>query len=42
MKILPETAVPQLAVDTVGGGTWDLSQREPASLTVLFFYRGHH
>ena len=35
-------AVPELALETVGGGTWDLTRQRPEHFTLLVFYRGHH
>jgi len=42
MKIIPRTQVPELAVETVGGGRWELASQEPKQFTLLLFYRGHH
>ena len=42
MKVLPRTQAPALAVETVGGGTWSLADRNPRHFTMVVFYRGHH
>ena len=42
MQVRPRTRVPALIVDTVGGGTLDLAQRNPKHFTLLAFYRGYH
>lgn len=42
MKVLPRTLVPELVVETVGGGLWSLAEQQPKHFTMLVFYRGHH
>ena len=42
MKILPRTETPDLALETVRGATWRLSDETPDKFTMLVFYRGHH
>lgn len=42
-KILrPRQPVPELAVPTVGGESWRLSERDPENFTMVVFYRGLH
>jgi len=38
----PTEAVPSLAVETVGGGTWTLADQKPEWFTIVEFYRGYH
>jgi peroxiredoxin len=38
----PRQAAPELVVETVGGGTWRLSEQTPESFTLIVFYRGVH
>jgi peroxiredoxin len=40
--LMPRQAAPELAVDTVGHGRFDLSREEPQRLTLVCFYRGLH
>ena len=40
--LTPDSQVPNLAVETVGGGTWKLSEQAPENFTMLVFYRGLH
>lgn len=42
MKILPRSKTPALSFETVHHGTWELARQQPASFTLLVFYRGHH
>ena len=42
MKILPRTPTPELAVETVKHGSWNLAGQKPEHLTLVVFYRGHH
>lgn len=39
---LPRRRAPELTVDLVGGGTWDLHQQDPDTFTLLVVYRGLH
>lgn len=38
----PRQAAPELAVETIGGGTWRLSEQAPERFTLIVFYRGVH
>ena len=38
----PRQAAPELVVETVGGGTWRLSEQAPERFTLIVFYRGVH
>ncbi len=40
--IKPTDPVPELEVDTVGGGPWRLAEQKPESFTIVEFYRGYH
>lgn len=40
--LTPDAKVPNLAVKTVGGGEWNLSDQSPENFTMLVFYRGLH
>jgi len=40
--IKPAEAVPELNVETVGGGTWRLAEQTPDAFTLIEFYRGYH
>ena len=40
--IKPTQPVPDLSVETVGGGPWRLADQTPESFTVIEFYRGYH
>ena len=40
--LTPDAQVPELSVDTVGGGTWKLSDQAPENFTMVVFYRGLH
>jgi len=40
--LFPRQPVPALEVDTVGGGTWRLSDQAPENFTLVVFYRGLH
>ena len=42
MKVIPRQPVPELSVDTVGGGRWNLAEQRPENFTLIVFYRGHH
>lgn len=41
-KLMPEAQAPALAVETVGGGRWELAARKPENFTMIVFYRGYH
>jgi len=41
-RLLPRTPAPDLRVPTVGGGEWDLSERQADSFIMINFYRGLH
>jgi len=41
-RLLPRTPAPELRVPTVGGGEWDLSQRQAERFIMVNFYRGLH
>lgn len=41
-RLLPRTPAPDLRVPTVGGGEWDLSQRQAERFFMISFYRGLH
>ncbi len=41
-RLLPRTPAPDLRVPTVGGGEWDLSQRQAERFFMINFYRGLH
>jgi len=41
-RLLPRTPAPDLRVPTVGGGEWDLSQRQADNFIMVNFYRGLH
>ena len=38
----PDSQTPALAVDTVGGGRFDLAAETPENFTMVVFYRGYH
>ena len=40
--LFPRQTVPDLAVPTVGGGTWRLAEQQPEHFTMVVFYRGLH
>lgn len=40
--LTPDTQVPPLTVDTVGGGRFDLAAETPGTFTMIVFYRGYH
>ena len=40
--LTPRQAVPELAVETVAGGTFNLAEDNPAFATLVVFYRGLH
>jgi peroxiredoxin len=42
MSLIPRQQVPQLVVDTLDHGTFDLSSESPEFATLVVFYRGQH
>ena len=42
MSLIPRQQVPQLVVDTLDHGTFDLSTESPGFATLVVFYRGQH
>ena len=42
VMLTPDSAVPALAVDTVGGQRWELKAQSPENFTMVVFYRGLH
>lgn len=40
--LTPDAQVPSLVVDTLSGGSWDLSAQSPKNFTMVVFYRGLH
>jgi peroxiredoxin len=40
--VLPRQAAPALKVDTIGKGTWSLSDQSPENFTLVVFFRGLH
>ena len=42
MPLMPRTKAPELAVETVDGGRWHLSEQTPRNFTLIVFYRGLH
>ena len=40
--LMPDSPVPALSVETVGGGQWTLSDQNPDLFTMVVFYRGYH
>jgi peroxiredoxin len=40
--VKPGQQAPELVVELVGGGNWDLAAQKPAGFTLIVFYRGHH
>lgn len=40
--LMPRQPVPDLALPTVGGDTWRLSEQTPRNFTLVVFYRGLH
>jgi len=42
VSLIPRQPVPEVAVDLVGGGRFDLSKANPERFTLLNFYRGLH
>ena len=42
MKRTPDTKAPDLIVDTLGGGRFDLAAETPENFTMVVFYRGYH
>lgn len=41
-RLLPRTPAPDLRVPVVGGGEWDLNQRQAERFIMVNFYRGLH
>ena len=41
-RLKPRHPVPELSVETVGGGRWTLSEQRPQRFTLVVFYRGLH
>jgi len=41
-RVRPGEQAPELVVDLVGGGSWDLGAQKPLGFTLVVFYRGHH
>ena len=42
LMLTPDAQVPDLSVDTIGAGRWNLSEQSPENFTMLVFYRGLH
>lgn len=42
MKLTPDAQTPALAVETLGGGRWELAAQKPENFTMIAFYRGYH
>lgn len=40
--LMPRQAVPELRVETLDHGAWDLQDRTPENFTMVVFYRGYH
>ncbi|MEM7043273.1 MAG: redoxin domain-containing protein [Pseudomonadota bacterium] len=40
--LTPDTKTPDLTVDLVGGGRFDLALEKPEAFTMVVFYRGYH
>jgi peroxiredoxin len=40
--VKPGEQAPELVVELVGGGSWDLAAQKPRGFTLIVFYRGHH
>jgi peroxiredoxin len=40
--VRPGEQAPELVVDFVGGGSWDLAAQQPQGFTLVVFYRGFH
>ena len=40
--VKPRERAPELVVDLVGGGSWDLAAQQPEAFTLIVFYRGNH
>ena len=41
-SLIPRQSVPEIAVDLVGGGRFELSKAKPERFTLINFYRGLH
>jgi len=41
-RLVPRKPVPSLAVPTIDGNVWRLSDQSPAKFTMIVFYRGRH
>ncbi|MEK6247780.1 MAG: redoxin domain-containing protein, partial [Planctomycetales bacterium] len=41
-KLMPDTPVPALSVDTVGGERFELAAQSSGNFVMIVFYRGHH
>ena len=41
-KLTPGQTAPDLQLPRLGGGTWSLADQNPALLTMIVVYRGHH
>ncbi len=41
-KVKPRTTVPELKLDTVDDGRWELKKQEPEQFTMIVVYRGLH
>ncbi len=40
--LIPREKAPELKIDTLESGLWDLHQQSPKNFTFLIFYRGYH
>lgn len=42
MSVIPHQKAPELKVQTVNHGEWDLSAQSPKNFSLITVYRGHH
>ncbi len=42
VMLTPDDRVPDLSVDTLDSGRWNLADQNPANFTMIVFYRGYH
>ena len=41
-KLMPDERTPDLSVEVVGGGRFELAEASPQNFTMVVFYRGYH
>lgn len=42
IRLIPGKAAPELVVETLGGGRWNLAKQTPKTFSLVVFYRGLH